>query len=216
MWSLLVELSPINPFNFFIEPGAEEFPFQYGPDLARDLELFLEQPPAGPLLDSFVAGISREKISTVSFLVDLNRHVRDTVAYVTRPEHGIQTCEETLKLRSGSCRDSSWLLVQILRRLGLAARFVSGYLIQSNSEGQYSADLHAWAEVFIPGAGWIGLDPTSGLLAGEGHIPLASTPDASNAAPITGTVGPAKVEFSHSLTVRPRWRRCYDFRADLR
>jgi len=199
---LLLELTPVNPFDFFIEPGAEEFPFAYRPELARDLDPFLAQPLNGPLLDSFVAGISREKLSTVAFLVALNHRVRDNVAYVTRPEHGIQTCEETLGLRRGSCRDSSWLLVQVLRRLGLAGRFVSGYLIQSDSDGRYSADLHAWAEVFIPGGGWIGLDPTSGLLAGEGHIPLACTPDASNAAPITGTVGPAEVEFSHALTVR--------------
>ena len=130
--------------------------------------------------------------------------MRDEVAYVTRLEAGIQTCEETLQQRRGSCRDSAWLLVQVLRHLGLAARFVSGYLIQLASEEtgqQDSFALHAWAEVYLPGAGWIGLDPTSGSLAAEGHIPSACAPDASEAAPITGSVEPSGVNLSYSMSV---------------
>ena len=139
--------------------------------------------------------------------MDLNRRVRSEIDYVTRLDPGIQTCEQTLEKSSGSCRDSAWLLVQILRHLGIASRFVSGYLIQLAADDPSgaqtdSADFHAWAEAFLPGAGWIGMDPTSGLFAGEGHIPLVCTPNASQAAPIEGTVELANVDFSYSIFVR--------------
>jgi uncharacterized protein (DUF2126 family) len=206
---LVAELSPLNPFDFFLEPGVEDYPFEYAPGLAKDLEPYRSLDPAGPLLQAFLRGISGDKRGTVGFLVDLNRRVRDEIGYVTRLEPGVQTSEQTLEKRTGSCRDSAWLLVQILRHLGIAARFVSGYLIQSaaeeggpNGPQTDSADLHAWAEAFLPGAGWIGFDPTSGLFAGEGHIPLVCTPNASQAAPIGGTVEPANVDFSYSMSVR--------------
>jgi uncharacterized protein (DUF2126 family) len=208
---LRAEISAINPFDFFLEPGAEEYPFEYSPDLKRDLQLYLTPDLAGPKVSGFLNEISREKRSTVGFLTGVNQRVCDAVGYVTRFDPGIQTCEETLEKGSGSCRDSTWLLVQILRQLGFAARFVSGYLIQLASDEQIAAaplgtsadstDLHAWAEAFLPGAGWIGLDPTSGLLTGEGHIPLACTPDPGYAAPISGTVEPANVEFGYSMGI---------------
>jgi uncharacterized protein (DUF2126 family)/transglutaminase-like putative cysteine protease len=209
---LVAELSPFNPFDFFLEPGVEDYPFEYAPGLAKDLDPYRSVDPAGPLLQAFLKNISAEKRGTVAFLVDLNRRVRDEIGYVTRLDPGVQTCEHTLERRTGSCRDSAWLLVQILRHLGIAARFVSGYLIQlaveeSTLEGPTgpqtdSADLHAWAEAFLPGAGWIGFDPTSGLFAGEGHIPLVCTPNASQAAPIGGTVESANVDFSYSMSIR--------------
>jgi uncharacterized protein (DUF2126 family)/transglutaminase-like putative cysteine protease len=211
---LVAELAPVDAFDFLLEPGVERYPFQYPRDLVKDLEPFLVTDTSGPLLRAFLTSALDENPggdnrSTISFLVDFNRRVRDLIAYTRRQEHGVQNPEETLQQRSGSCRDSAWLLVETLRCLGFAARFVSGYLIQlaSGSEGEDSlkadsADLHAWAEVFLPGAGWIGLDPTSGLLTSEGHIPLVCAPDAAKAAPISGTVEPADVEFSHSISIR--------------
>src|ERR1700690_2913250 len=191
---LVAELSPFNPFDFFLEPGVEDYPFEYAPELAKDLEPYRSGATAGPLLQGFLEKLSRETRGTISFLVDLNRRVRDEIDYVTRLDLGVQTCEQTLEKGTGSCRDSAWLMVQILRHSGIAARFVSGYLIQLAAdehplEGPSgpptdSADFHAWAEAFLPGAGWIGMDPTSGLFAGEGHIPLVCTPNASKAGPI--------------------------------
>lgn len=211
--NLVAELSPYNPFEFFLEPGVEEFPFAYTAELSKDLEPYRSLDPSGPLLRLFLESFVGRKGGTLDLLLDLNRKVRDEIGYLTRLEPGVQTCEETLEKRTGSCRDSAWLLVQALRTLGIAARFVSGYLIQLATDGGASdgegggpkvdsADLHAWAEAYLPGAGWIGLDPTSGLLAGEGHIPLVCTPNASQAAPIGGTMEPTAVEFSHSISVR--------------
>ena len=213
--NLVADLTPINPLAFFLEPGFESYPFAYSPELRKDLDPYLSYVPSfstGPLLRSFLKTIPREPQGTISLLVALNQKVRDAVSYVTRMEHGTQTSEETLSLRTGSCRDSAWLLVEVCRNLGIAARFVSGYLIQLAPDEQPvdgppgptadSADLHAWTEVYLPGAGWIGLDPTSGLFTAEGHIPLVCTPTASQAAPIGGTVEPAETEFSFSMSVR--------------
>ena len=184
---LIANMTVINPFDFFLEESAEYFPFKYVEYLAQDLAPYLEVEEKSPLLEAWVKKIDVSKQAIVPFLVNLNKQLSEEIQYLVRMEPGVQTCEETLKLKSGSCRDSGWLLVQILRSLGLAARFVSGYLIQltadvkaidgpSGTDKDFT-DLHAWAEVYLPGAGWIGLDPTSGLFAGEGHIPLACTPD---------------------------------------
>jgi len=208
---LVAELSVINPFDFFLEPGAEQFPFSYAPALRHELLPFLEKLPATPLFQAFVDGIPRTPQASVDFLVSLNQRVQRAIGYVIRMEPGVQTPGETLVKALGSCRDSAWLLVQVLRHLGLAARFVSGYLIQlvpdvksldgpSGAERDFT-DLHAWCEVYLPGAGWIGLDPTSGLLAGEGHIPIACSPEPSSAAPITGFSDECECEFSHTMSV---------------
>ncbi|QDV52224.1 transglutaminase family protein [Gimesia fumaroli] len=208
---LVAEMTVVNPFDFFLEPEAMEYPFQYEPNLAKDLQPFLAKIEPGPEFKALIDSIDRSEIKTIDFLVGLNQRLQEMIRYVIRMEHGVQSPEETLKLASGSCRDSAWLLVQLLRHLGLASRFVSGYLIQlkpdvESLDGPSGAaedftDLHAWTEVFLPGAGWIGLDPTSGLLAGEGHIPLACTPEPSNAAPISGSVGECEVEFRHEMSV---------------
>ncbi len=208
---LVADLAVTNPFDFFLEPAAETVPFRYDPDLAAELAPYCEVEPAGPRLRQWLAGVDRGARRTIDFLVDLNLRLQRDIGYVIRMEPGVQTPEETLGLAKGSCRDTGWLLVHILRHLGLAARFVSGYLIQlkpdvkplTGPEGPASdfTDLHAWAEVYLPGAGWVGLDPTSGLLAGEGHIPLAATPAPPSAAAITGAVETCEVTFDHAMSV---------------
>lgn len=203
---VIANLKVINPFDYFVEEYAHNFPFEYDKQLLKELGPYLEVKEKGPLLMNWLEKIDQTKERQINdFLVDLNRALYNDIKYAIRMEPGVQSCEETLRLKIGSCRDSSYLLVQILRHMGLAARFVSGYLVQlkpdvksldgpSGPEEDFT-DLHAWAEVYIPGAGWIGLDPTSGLLAGEGHIPLACTPDPVSAAPVTGGTGKCEVEF---------------------
>ena len=211
---LTADLSIVNPFDFFIEPYAETFPFRYAPEQARELAPFLEVASPG---ERVAAWIERFRAAvpagtpTVNMLVELNRRLKEDVAYLVRMEPGVQAPEETLEKASGSCRDSGWLLVEILRHLGIAARFASGYLIQlvadvkpldgpAGTDRDFT-DLHAWAEAYVPGAGWIGLDPTSGLLAGEGHIPLACTALPGSAAPITGMADVANVTFDFAMSV---------------
>jgi uncharacterized protein (DUF2126 family) len=208
---LVAEMTVINPFDFFLEPYAETYPFCYEPTLERELAPFRQVCPAGPQLAEYLKTINLSERRSIDFFVDLNQQLQHKVRYVIRMEPGVQSSEETLTLGCGSCRDSAWLLVEILRHLGLAARFVSGYLIQLKPDlkpldgqpgpsGDFT-DLHAWTEVYLPGAGWIGLDPTSGLFAGEGHIPLAATPESSSAAPISGAVDACEVTFTHEMSV---------------
>ncbi|TGD75643.1 transglutaminase family protein [Mangrovimicrobium sediminis] len=203
---LITDMTVINPFDFFVEEYAEHYPFTYDAHLVKELGPYLEIVEDGPLLKAWMAGVKRDKMPIIDFLVALNQRLEQDIDYNVRMEPGVQTCEETLEIKRGSCRDSGWLMVQILRHLGLAARFCSGYLVQlapdqkslegpSGPEADFT-DLHAWCEVFLPGAGWVGLDPTSGLFAGESHIPLACTPSPISAAPITGATSQCEVEFS--------------------
>lgn len=218
---LVAEMSVQNPFDFFLEPSAETFPFDYEADLATELAPFrikaadLADPAKAPKFHAYVASISREETRTNDWLVALNQKLQRDIAYGVRMEPGVQTAEETLEKASGSCRDTGWLLVQVLRHLGLAARFVSGYLIQlksdvksldgpSGTEVDFT-DLHAWCEVYLPGAGWVGLDPTSGLFAGEGHIPLACSPEPGSAAPVSGAIDECETTFEHSMSVTRVW-----------
>jgi len=211
---LVADMTVINPFDFFVEPWAEHYPFQYPAELQSDLTAFLQADAAGTALNEWLADFHRTlpaEIGITNFLVHTNQRIQRSVAYLIRMEPGVQSCEETLTKGSGSCRDSAWLLVQVLRNLGIAARFVSGYLSQLAADekplngpagpGADFTDLHAWCEAYIPGAGWIGLDATSGLLAGEGHIPLAATAQPASAAPINGLTGICESKLDVTMTV---------------
>jgi uncharacterized protein (DUF2126 family)/transglutaminase-like putative cysteine protease len=213
---LTAELAIQNPFDFFLEPYAQRFPFEYEATEARELAPFLYKGFATPLFAGYLDSISRTPRATIDFLVELNSRLAADVRYLIRMEPGVQLPEETLQKRSGSCRDSAELLVQLLRHLGLAARFVSGYLIQlvADTKPQHGpagpthdfTDLHAWCEVYLPGAGWIGLDATSGLLTGEGHIPLSCTPDPHSAAPLSGAVEQCQTTFEYAMKVERVWQ----------
>ncbi|ARO13697.1 transglutaminase [Ketogulonicigenium robustum] len=212
---LVADMTVYNPFDFFVEDTAEVWPFDYPADIRDDLKIYTTPEPAGPHLQAFLDTIDRTPTRTTDFIVGLNQRVANAVGYIIRMEPGVQTPEETFARATGSCRDSSWLLVQVLRHLGIAARFVSGYLIQlkpdlvaldgpAGTDHDFT-DLHAWVEAYVPGAGWIGFDPTSGLLTGESHIPLAATPHYRNAAPISGgymAAGAPQVDFAFDMQVR--------------
>ncbi len=208
---LVADMTVYNPFDFFVEEDAEHWPFEYPEDLRPDLSIYRNTEPVGPRLRAFLDSIPRTRTRTVDFVVALNARIAKEIGYVVRMEPGVQTPEETFDRATASCRDSSWLLVQTLRHLGFAARFVSGYLIQLKPDlisldgppgtDHDFTDLHAWVEVYLPGAGWIGVDPTSGLLAGESHIPLAATPHYKSAAPIAGVASAAATDFNFDMRI---------------
>lgn len=208
---LVADMVVINPFDFFLEKYADDIPFDYDDLSKRELVPYLKISEDSHFLQDYIATLDKTPRRTIDFLVDIIQRLQKDISYIIRMEPGVQKPQETLELGKGSCRDSAWLLVQILRNLGFAARFVSGYLIQlvpdmkpidgpTGPEADFT-DLHAWTEVYLPGAGWVGLDPTSGLFAGEGHIPLAATPDPYSAAPVTGGVDEAEVEFNFNMSV---------------
>ena len=209
---LVADMATINPFDFFVDEYARDWPFRYEDGLKEELAPYLKSAVPGPLLKNYIANLRIAASTSLDFIWALNLQLQRDISYLIRMEPGVQPPEETLKKASGSCRDSGWLLVNILRQYGLAARFVSGYLIQlkpdvksldgpAGTDADFT-DLHAWAEVYLPGAGWIGLDPTSGLFAGEGHIPLAATPSPQSAAPISGIHDEAEVKFSFDMKVQ--------------
>lgn len=208
---LTADLAPYNPFDFLVDPYAERYPFAYPASVARELAPFTPPMENGTLLVRLADEIRRDAradaCSTVEVMLRANRRLHRDIAYTHRLEHGVQSCEDTLNQRQGSCRDVAWLLAQVLRHIGLAARFVSGYLVQlantsPDSPRTDQADLHAWCETYLPGAGWVGLDATSGLLTAEGHIPTARSHSFDLAAAISGSVEPCKAEFDVAMSVR--------------
>ena len=206
---MTVDLVPGNPFDFFLDPTADQFPFAYSRRDARALAPYLDcECDGAALLQAYLLKLGRAPRPTLNFLVALNQQLQHDIRYQVRLEPGVQTPLQTLQHNRGSCRDSAWLLVQLLRLAGLAARFVSGYLLDVDpSVGAThppldTSQLHAWCEVYLPGAGWIGLDATSGLLTGMGHIPLACALQPGDAAPVEGATDVAQVQFSHRIELR--------------
>jgi uncharacterized protein (DUF2126 family)/transglutaminase-like putative cysteine protease len=208
---IIADLITINPFDFFVDDSAKDFPFTYDKELKKELAPYLEVDENGKKLKSFMKTLDLKPRPIIDFLVYLNTEIYKHLNYTLRLDPGVQTCETTLDKKLGSCRDYAWLFVQVLRHLGLAGRFVSGYLVQlkadeksldgpSGPEEDFT-DLHAWTEVYLPGAGWVGLDATSGLFAGEGHIPLACTPSFESAHAIEGLGDKCETEFEYSNTV---------------
>jgi transglutaminase-like putative cysteine protease len=201
---IVLEMFDSNPFDFIVDESAQYFPFEYSPDLKQALGPYLDNGDGGVNIVKWLNEVDLSKQEIVSFLTMINEKVYRTLSYNTRMEPGVQSSDITLSKASGSCRDFGWLLVQIFRNLGLATRFVSGYIIQlagGNTKNGDTVDLHAWAEVYIPGAGWIGLDATSGVLAGPTYIPIACTPNPANAAAVTGTSETVETIFTFNSTL---------------
>ena len=196
--TLEATLTSLNPFDFLLDTSATEWPFTLEPWLARQLAPYREAPAPGPLLAALIASLPEAPQPTIDLLVAANGLIHQRIRYEKRETHGIWDAERVLTEGCGACRDMAWLLVQVLRALGFAARFVSGYMVEAESDAADHAELHAWAEAYLPGAGWIGFDPTSGLLTAEGHIPLATAPEPEATAPITGT--------HEAVAVTPRFR----------
>ncbi len=212
---LKADINIINPFDFFIDKAYETWPFKYDDTTANELGNYFKITENGPLLKKWIdenitrAGI--DKKNTIDLLVYLNQKLHESAQYIIRLEHGVYTPEQLFQLKQGSCRDFAWTLCQICRHLGIASRFVSGYLVQLKAdikslEGPSGVeedvvDLHAWAEVYIPGAGWVGLDATSGLFAGEGHIPLSASPLPHQSAPVDGMLEECKTTLIHTMKV---------------
>ena len=190
--ALTADLAEVNPFGFSLEPDTATWPFRYPPLLGQELAPCRIAEPVRPWLARLLADLSLGEQPSVDLLVALNQCVRARIGYVTRMEPGVQSPAQTMEQGRGSCRDVAWLLVQAARSLGFAARFVSGYLIQLvNAErparGSWrTAQTCTPGRMYLPGAGWIGFDATSGLITGTEHIPLASSVHPESAAPVSG------------------------------
>jgi transglutaminase-like putative cysteine protease len=210
--SMTILNAPRNPYDFLLDAHAAFFPFQYTREEYAALQPYLEpvEPdPSGSVNQWARACRTGRETETVPFLADLNRHVHEGFEYGQRKEPGVQTPGETLEKGSGTCRDFAWLLTETCRRLGLAARFTSGYLYvpgQETAEGALAeSTLHAWTEVYLPGAGWKGFDPANGVACNEYYLPTASAPVPQTASPVQGTYyshTPVRSTMGSKLSIR--------------
>ncbi len=179
------------PLEFEIAPYAETYPFTYGPDDMPDLLRSIERLSADPRhnVDRWARQFLRGDgpTDTRAMLAAMNTAIRERLTYVRRDEAGVQTPAETLRLGSGSCRDFAFLMMEAVRSLGLAARFVSGYLYTHDRGHLGGGSTHAWAQVYLPGAGWVEYDPTNGIVGNRDLIRVAVVRDPSQAVPLSGT-----------------------------
>ena len=182
----LVETHRGNPFDFFVtDPAALKLPLRYEPLLARVLDHYRERDGDHPQLDGFAQEMARAaKHETIPFLTLLAEELYRRLEYMLRENGDPWTPEETLKQGKGSCRDSAMLFIDICRCVGMAARFVSGYCIGDAADG---GDMHAWVEVFLPGAGWRGFDPSRGLSVNDDYVAVAAGQLSQDAAPTFGS-----------------------------
>ncbi len=203
---LVLQHYDTNPLDFQLDESAVNYPFVYQPGSKSELAAFTHiiYPKDADILSNWLTQFWKpgEIIETMTLLQNLNQHIHDTFTYQRRDEPGVQTPAVTLKNNSGSCRDFATLFVEACRCWGLAARFVSGYMLCEATEAG-GASTHAWAEVYLPGAGWKGFDPTSGILIGAQHVAVATSRDPEKASPIAGTyTGPADAALGIEVDVR--------------
>jgi len=183
-------VSSLNPFEFIISKDFEklgpngELTFHYSDEQKQFLWPFLNHTDS-PQINGLAKNIKQGSNGIVTYLVELTAHLHGMCDYIVRENPGIWPPEKTLSERQGSCRDLAWLLINMLRGEGIASRFVSGYAY--NPELEENHELHAWVEAFCPGAGWIGLDPSIGLLTDAYYIPLATSYLPQLTMPVVGT-----------------------------
>lgn len=186
--SINLDLDKKDPFHFILESGAVETPFEYDAEIAKMLAPYRERHVKERLVvPGWEPPTNRKRRGTVQMLAELNKRLHECIGYERREEGAALSPTETLRLGRGACRDVAVLLAEILRQMGFAARLTSGYLRESDSETKRAeGSLHAWTEVFLPGAGWIGLDATNGVFCNHNFIGAAVGLTPADITPISG------------------------------
>lgn len=203
-----VTTTDLPPFDFMVRDYAMSFPFEYEPLHRFNLGIYLTPPDQATQVavrQWILNRLPAPPKETVSWVFALNEALYRNLGYTRREEVGIQTTLQTLQLGTGSCRDYAVALVDCARTLGLAARFVSGYLFDPSANGNVSGDMHAWVEIFLPGAGWRGIDPTNGIFCHNGYVPVAHAVVAESVNPIQGSFHspvPASAKLFRDVRVR--------------
>jgi len=203
---IVIEHYDEEPLDFLIEDSAASHPFEYGPVDAVLLAPMrsLAWPNDRATVEGWLQGLGMgsSRVETFALLDELNRTIPRDFAYQAREEPGVQSPARTLSLRSGSCRDFAALFIEATRQLGFASRFVTGYHTSHANEAG-SGSTHAWAEVYLPGPGWKGFDPTGGVVTGSEHIAVAVAGHPENVPPVAGSyVGPKNLRPTMQVSVR--------------